>query len=148
MKLSDSKKKIFPKFAYIPVILVIIINCVAFWGTKFLTVDAHHYNFSTTIDGMLPFVPWFMSFYILAYAQWVWNYVYHTRLGREKYYHVITADLIAKLMALILFIFLPAQIARPQVAGDGFWDSVTRIIYSLDTPTSLLPSVHCLESWL
>lgn len=148
MKLKNNEGKIFPKFAYIPVILVIVFNCLTFWGSKLITQNAHHYDLSTPLDYMLPFSPCFMFFYILAYFQWVWNYVYHTRLGREKYYHIVTVDLLAKTFALFLFIVMPAEITRPEVSGNGFWENVTRLMYSIDTPTALFPSYHCLESWL
>ena len=148
MKLRNEDGKFFPKFAYIPVFLIVVFNCLVFWGSKIITSGADCYNFSTALDGALPFVPWFMFFYILAYVQWVWNYVYHTRLGREKYYHIITADLIAKLLCLVLFLVFPATIVRPELPDGGFWNGVTRIIYSLDTPTALFPSIHCVESWL
>ncbi len=148
MKLKDNNGKFFPKFAYIPVIFIIIFNLIAYTGTKFLTLNANHYDFTTRLDEIIPFVPWFMLFYVLAYVQWVWNYVYHTRLGRGGYYHMVTADLIAKVFCFVLFLVFPATIVRPEVTGNGFWDHVTRLIYYLDTPTSLLPSIHCVESWL
>lgn len=148
MKLQDNHGKIFPKFAYIPVLFIIVFNFIAYTGTKYLTLNAECYDFTTSLDEAIPFVPWFMLFYILAYAQWVGNYVYHTRLGREKYYHIVTADLISKVICFVVFLIFPATIVRPEVTGTGFWDCVTRIIYALDTPTSLLPSIHCVESWL
>jgi len=148
MRLMNNKGNLFPKFAYIPVILVVVFNCLAFWGTKALTANADHVNLSTPLDNSFPFVPWFIFFYILAYVQWAWNYVYHTRLGKDKYYHIITTDLIAKVFCTALFLIIPAEISRPEIADGGFWSQVTNVIYSLDTPTALFPSIHCVESWL
>jgi membrane-associated phospholipid phosphatase len=110
--------------------------------------NSKHYDLSIFIDEILPFIPFFVLFYILAYVQWGMNYVVHSRIGKEQFYHIVTADIIAKLLCMICFILLPTEITRPQVPEGGIWNFLTKLIYSLDTPRNLFPSIHCLESWI
>ena len=139
---------IMPRYAYIPVISVFGANCFAYYGTKLLMQHATHRDLSIGIDAWIPFVPFFVSFYILAYVQWVWSYVFHSREDRVACYQFASADIIAKLMCLVCFIVIPTEIVRPEITGNGIWDTLTRFIYASDTPRNLFPSIHCLESWV
>ena len=60
----------------------------------------------------------------------------------------MTAEQIAKLCCLVAFIAIPTTIIRPEVTGTGFFQWLSRLIYSMDSPDNLLPSVHCLENWI
>ena len=70
------------------------------------------------------------------------------RESREVCYEVLTAEQIAKLCCLVAFIAIPTTIIRPEVTGTGFFQWLSRLIYSMDSPDNLLPSVHCLENWI
>lgn len=139
---------IMPRYTYVPAIAVVLCNTLAYYGSKLLAANAVHHDLSIGIDAWLPFVPFFVSFYVLAYVQWFWNYIFHGRLGREICYHIVTADVIAKLICMVFFLALPTEIDRPEITGGGIWNFLTGLIYASDTPRNLFPSIHCLESWL
>lgn len=145
-------KKIFhwlvPSYAYVPLILVVVFNCLAYYLTRWITWDAKHYDLSIFMDDLLPFTPWFISFYILAYVQWAWNYIMHSRIDRILCYRLVMANLISKVFCFVIFLCLPTAIVRPEVTGDGLWAWCVRFIYSADVPRTLFPSIHCLESYM
>lgn len=147
-KFKSFALRIMPAYAYVPTALAILFNFIAYYLTKLIMVNATHYDLSIFVDDLIPFTPWFISFYILAYLQWGSNYIIHSHIGREPFYHIATADVIAKILCTVLFIVIPTEIVRPEVVGDGIWDHLTRFIYALDTPRNLFPSLHCLESWV
>lgn len=149
-KIKQAIEWILPSYAYVPIILVVVGNCLAYYGTKLVLsgADVKYYDLSIFLDDWMPLTTWFISFYILAYVQWFWNYIYHSRVSRSYCYHVVTADLIAKMICLVCFIALPTAIVRPEIEGNGFWEWLTRIIYATDTPVNLFPSIHVLESYL
>lgn len=37
---------------------------------------------------------------------------------------------------------------RPEITSSGLMMSLVNLIYTLDAPVNLFPSIHCLESWL
>ena len=139
---------ILPPYAYIPLALVVGCNCLAYYFTKLVMANAKHYDLSIFIDDWMPLTAWFISFYILSYVQWFWNYIVHSRQDKITCYRIVMADLIAKLSCLVFFVCIPTEINRPEIVGDGIWEQLTRFIYSTDTPRNLFPSIHCLESYL
>ena len=147
-KLRQKIEFILPSFAYVPLILVVATNCLAYYATKLFMANATHYDLSIVLDDWMPLTTWFISFYILAYVQWFWNYTFHVRISREICYRIVVADVIAKLICLVCFIVIPTEIARPEITGNGIWEWLTRFIYSTDTPRNLFPSIHVLESYI
>ncbi len=143
-----NKQPWLPSYTYLPLVLVFVVNTLAYFPTKLLTEDTVQHDLSIALDNQLPFVPFFVLFYVLAYAQWVWSYCYHCRQDRQTCYYIVTGDLVAKVICVFFFVFLPTEIARPEITGNSLWEQMVGLIYTLDTPHNLFPSVHCLESWM
>ena len=139
---------IIPKFARFPLLLVIIFHFSSYLLTKLITENAVHYNLSTDIDKHIPFSPFFIIFYIAAYGQWIFSYIYHSRYSKENCYQLVTSDLLSKIICTLCFILLPTTIIRPDITDTGFFQDITRFVFFLDTPVNLFPSMHCLMSWL
>lgn len=148
MRLKAWVNKIWPAYAFWPTVAVFTLNTLAYTVSKLFNQNFTHYDLSISLDSKIPFVPWFVIFYVIAYAQWAWNYFFHARAGREEFYHIIITDLMAKMVCLIFFTVMPTVMVRPEITGNTLWDWGLKIIYFVDTPTNLFPSVHCLASWL
>lgn len=141
--------RLFPKYCRLPLLLVVCANFITYYATKLiLPADISWWNLGCAVDEWLPVVPFFIVFYILAYFQWIGSYIGHCRAGVRVCYRIAAAALVAKLLCLVCFLVLPARIERPEMAGGGLFEWATRVIYSLDEPNNLFPSIHCLESWL
>ncbi|MGN0631821.1 MAG: hypothetical protein ACI4JN_10885 [Ruminococcus sp.] len=140
--------RILPSYSYIPLIVMLVFNWLVYFGTRFFTTDMHHYSMYTPLDEMIPFVPAFISVYILAYVQWILGYGIIARENKEIFMRIVIAEMIAKAMALVCFIAIPTTIDRPEITGTGLWDTLTAYVYNSDAPDNLFPSVHCLESWV
>ena len=141
-------EKWIPGYARLPLICLLLVNCLAYYGSRLLTQGATRYDFSTPLDARVPFWPVFIVFYILAYAQWFFGFIVIAREDRDTCRRVLGAEMIAKLICLVCFVALPTQMTRPEVAGGGVFSQLTRLIYRLDAPINLFPSIHCLDSWI
>ncbi len=144
MKLS----KIVPKYGYTPFILVIAVNCFVFYVTRLLTANAPHYDVSIWLDDLIPFVPEFIGVYILAIGQWVLVLALAAREGRDFYYKATAAEMSSKIFVFLIFLLLPTTMKRGQITGNSVFDMLTLMIYTLDAPNNLFPSIHCLDSWV
>ncbi|MFQ9514478.1 MAG: hypothetical protein ACLRZ9_01485 [Eubacterium sp.] len=113
-----------------------------------ITSEMHHYDFSIFIDRQLPFVAPMMIVYVLAYVAWIIGFIVIGRESRDVCYEVMSAEQIAKLICLACFIIVPSTISRPEITGTGFCEWLSRLIYSMDSPDNLFPSIHCLENWI
>ena len=139
---------IIPIYSHIPLILVLLVNTVTYYGTRLLSDYLTHFSPELPIDSSIPFIPEFISIYILSYAQWVIGYIIVARESREVCYRVMGGAICAKLICLVIFLVYPTYMERPEVVGDGLWDWLVRFIYASDNSDHLFPSIHCLESWI
>ncbi len=146
--LQEKSSRSFPRYALVPVAVALIINLLAFYGTRPLIADWQHHDISFWLDEKIPFLPVFISVYVLAYVQWLVGLILIAREGREFCYRYCMSYAVALTIAAIIFMAFPTSIDRPQVAGDGLWAWLTGLIFSADTPNNLFPSIHCLFSWL
>lgn len=136
------------RYWWIPIFSMLVINTIAYTGTKLVTDSGYHFDISLPIDLVIPFIPSFIIIYILSYIQWIVGYGLIAAESKEVCYRVISSEIIAKLICLVIFLVLPTTMSRPENTGGGIFGYLVDLIYSADTPTTLLPSVHCLESWI
>ena len=146
--MSLKKNKILPRYAYVPLIIMILFNAVTYFGTRLFTGELQHHEMQTTADELIPFSPFFISIYILAYVQWAVGYVMIARDNKPVFTWIVIGELIAKGLAFLCFVFFPTTVVRPEIIGDDIWSRITAYIYAADAPDNLFPSVHCLESWV
>lgn len=136
-----------PKYAIKPLALALLVNSCVYMGIaqlrRFLTFS----SLETPLDTALPFLVPFVLFYVLAFVQWGLNYLLIARDSKELCYRFAFGNIIAKLICLFFFVFLPTTLARPEVTGTDLCSRLVRLIYTFDPPVNLFPSIHCLESW-
>lgn len=140
--------RLVPKYTWLPLSLALALNCTVYFILRLFTRDAVHYDLSLPVDGAIPFLPPFVIIYVAAFMQWLVGYIVITRDSPELCCRVMAGEMISKLICAVFFIVMPTTMNRPEVAGDGLFQKLTRLIYYLDTPDNLFPSIHCLESWL
>ncbi len=141
-------EKILPKYAWLPLSASVVLNILVYWGNRLITSDMKHYDISSAIDEIIPFFAPMITIYILSYITWVIGFVVIGRESKEVCYEVMAGEQIAKILCLICFIAMPTTMVRANIQGDGLFEWLTRLIYTMDSPDNLFPSIHCLESWI
>ncbi len=126
----------------------LIANQFAFQGSRFLEKGRFHYDLSLPLDSAIPFLPWTISIYFGCFVFWVLVYRLVARLPRRTADRFFCANLIGKGISFLIFVFFPTTLTRPALNGMGFWDGALRLLYRLDAPDNLFPSLHCMISWL
>nr|MCR4923019.1 hypothetical protein [Lachnospiraceae bacterium] len=138
---------IVPRYSVLPLLAMLAMNGLAYFGTRVFTSTRFHYNIETPLDNLLPFVPAFIIIYLAAYFQWIYCYI---RIGHEDKsycYRIFFGEIIAKLLCLIIFMSFPTTLSRPDVRGSGIFERLVAQLYAMDAADNLFPSIHCLESW-
>lgn len=125
-----------------------MLNAFVYWITQLMMADAFHYDFTLPIDRKIPVIPWWVSIYILSYAFWAINYILIARQNKRSCYRLVFADYFSKMVCGIFFVIIPTTNVRPELIGGGFWELMLKFIYTMDSPTNLFPSIHCLVSWI
>ncbi len=137
-----------PKYGYAPLFLVIFTNCFVFYFSRIFTSNAFHYDVSIPLDDKIPFVPAFIVFYLLAFVQWLVTLALCARESKDFCYKAVGADVFSKLIVFLIFLVLPTSMTRGEIEGNGIFELLTKLIYTLDSPDNLFPSLHCLDSWV
>lgn len=140
-------QKFLPDYAIRPLILALAANFIIYFGVSQLRDHLTFHSLTLPVDDRIPFFAPFIIFYILAYVQWIINYLLIAREGKAFCYHFIYGDVISKLFCLVFFLFFPTTLVRPTVTGHSICDQLVRLVYQIDAPVNLFPSIHCLESW-
>ncbi len=147
MKLSSIRKF----FSFEPILAVALAfawNQLVYSGSKLITKSWHHYDMTLSIDPYIPFIPWTIIIYFGCYILWISNYYLCARQDKPERDRFFCADMLAKIVCLVIFIAIPTTNTRPIVGNENVWDFLMRFLYKIDTADNLFPSVHCLMSWL
>lgn len=124
----------------------LLINCSVYWITQRLSAGRQLLDMTTALDRVIPVVPGWSFIYVSCFLYWAVGYVL---MGRgERWYRIMTADIAAKLLCGVIFLVLPTTNIRPEFTGGGVSTWLLGLIYQMDPPLDLFPSIHCLESWV
>lgn len=134
---------------YIPVSLGLMLlwMLLVYDGSRLALSGREMYCMATALDDMLPSIPFFSIVYLLAFVQWALGYYYIAVESKALCYRTLATELTAKTVSLFCFLLLPTTMERPVLTGTDFFSMLNRLIYALDPPNNLFPSLHCLESW-
>ena len=106
------------------------------------------FNIMSAWDYAIPLRSEWVLVYFGSYLFWVVNAILIAREGKERWFRTLSAVLLSAVIAFFFFLFFPATMIRPEITGDGVFDHLMRLLYAIDTPTNLLPSLHCSQSWI
>lgn len=143
--------KLVPRYAVISLLFCLIYNCFVFYSTKiilsFVLPLPNRINMEISLDKYIPLSdPWILI-YILAYVFWGLNFILAAREDKEHWYRCFISHFFGLTVCFIVFLAVPSTMARPELSGEGVFPFLTKLIYLLDEPTDLFPSIHCLASW-
>ena len=142
------RKAFIPECAVIPTATSFLCNLLVYYATKPFTTAGSFHCLATRLDEAIPLCPAFLSVYALAFVQWGLGYVMAARESRELCWRMAAGDIAAKLLCGVCFFVYPTTMIQPEITGSGFWAVLLRMLYAVDNPTSIFPSIHCLESWV
>lgn len=111
-----------------------------------------HFDFSTAFDQALPFQSWWILIYVSSFVFWPLCYVMTAKYNSKEFFFRFGDSGSAVKNHLRDFFHRAADDqVRPQFAVSGFCDWLLALIYQMDLPYDLFPSIHCLVSlmcWL
>lgn len=148
MKQNERREPFLPVYARAPLILAAAVGLLTYYGTRAITQGAAHHDFTLPLDGAIPFVPIFSIIYVLAYVQWAVGLILIAREDPETCRRVMAGEIISKLICLALFILVPTTMVRAEIDPGDVFGRITGLIYAMDAADNLLPSIHCMDSWV
>lgn len=118
-KMNKLIQKIIPLYGILPLLCAFGLNMIVYSGAMSICAGWKHYDLTTSLDRMVPLVPWWMYIYFGCYLFWVANYILVARIHKDdpsKFYRFVTTDMMSRLVCG-LFFFL----CRRQMSGRRWW---------------------------
>ena len=135
-------KKAFPLIA-----VAGIVQLFCYYLPAFLPEGRELY-IKLALDDKIPFLNWFIFFYVLAFPQWALQWLFLAAEGEPMFTKYIRAEILGKVISMVIFILYPFTMVRPADTGAGLFGWLTAAIYSIDRPIRLFPSMHCFLAWI
>lgn len=142
------KTKLFPSYAYLPLIITVLLHMAIFWGTKVIMDSAVHHSIPVPFEDAIPFAPEWVTIYTATFIFWMLGLAVCMTRERELCFRMFTGLYIAELICAVFFIALPTVIDRPEAAGSLYYDRLLAQLYAADQPTNLFPSMHCMFAYM
>ena len=121
---------------------------LAYFLTKFINIGYGPYTPDIFLDHHIPFLPIFILIYFGSYVYWLSGVLLVGSHGKKPLYELLTTAYVCFGVCFLFFVLLPTTIVRPEITESGVWNTLVRVLYRMDTPQNLFPSMHCLNSWL
>ena len=132
----------------IPALYLACLFVGPYYITKLITAGREAILPVTVIDDIVPLWTPSVVIYFLAFAQWAAGAVIIMLQDDALRKRAFTAIFIALVLSSAIFIAFPTYTVRPEITGDGLFDKILAWVYLIDEPTNVLPSFHCLASWM
>ena len=108
-----------------------------------------YFILDSKIDYLIPFVPVFIVPYILWFAFLPMTVVYFAIIQNDDNEYNKFAKTVFfgnTLFLLVSLVFPNGQNLRPDINGGGIFTQLTGFLYSIDTATNVLPSLHVFDA--
>ncbi|KPL59178.1 phosphatase PAP2 family protein [Rossellomorea vietnamensis] len=136
------------KIKDLPYLLCLLVMPALGYLYTLLNTDAREaVILSTTIDEWIPFVPVFIVPYILWYAFILGYLFYFWYKDVQTFLKTLGIIVIGELVCFVIYFYFQTTVPRPDVAGDGLFVDLVRMIYSHDQPYNAFPSIHVLTTF-
>lgn len=103
----------------------------------------------SSLDDKIPFCEYFIVPYVLWFVFVAWTICYFGfRCKNRREYDQLIATLCTSMTIFLIvsFIYPNGHNLRPELTGDNLFVKAVSVLYFLDTPTNILPSLHVFEA--
>lgn len=142
MKMDQKRKK-----AIVILLSSFILNVAVYLVSRLIAGSWEHTDITSRWDQMIPFLSWTVIIYLGWYALYIANYILAASADDKTRDRFFCADALAKIICFVIFLAFPTTNIRPVVSDTGFFEKLMMLVYYLDAPDNLFPSLHCLVGW-
>lgn len=137
----------FPSGSLLPLLIMAVANFLSFYGTRLVNADKPHLEMILPLDRQIEVQPAWVLVYVGCFAFWVVNFLLIAAdTSPEDRSRFFAGELMAKVLSTLCFLLIPTVMLRPELPDDGVCSWLLGLIYRLDAPDNLFPSIHCLDS--
>jgi hypothetical protein len=126
----------------------VILVYAAFYTISFILLEQRHVRphiIHCGLDDLIPFCEYFVVPYVLWYGFVAATLCYFTiRKGRQAEYWQLAETLMIGMTAFLFvsWVYPNGQNLRPMLGDGNCFVRLVELLYRIDTPTNILPSMH------
>lgn len=138
------KKFLLKRRKRIIILIYFFIYLFFFYLVEHVFVNRTYFALDTPLDHSIPFIPQFVIAYYFWFIYHVWGMLPAFIDSSETEYYRIALALFSGMTVFIIvsFIFPNTQELRPTHLGNDIFSKMIANIYTHDTPTNIMPSIH------
>ncbi len=103
----------------------------------------------TLYDNYIPFCEYFIVPYYLWFlfvAATIIYFAFFNKSSKEYYSLILNLGIGMTIFIFISWIYPNGQVLRPRLTGDNIFEQAVMLLYKVDTPTNIFPSIHVFNS--
>lgn len=131
-----------------PLVALIYFPIYLIWFYTLEKINLHINIIHSPLDSLIPFCEVFVIPYVLWFGYVAFVMVYFMITSREDFVKTGIFLIVGMTICLTIYTIFPNGIdMRPtEFTRNNFMVDIVKYIYSVDTATNVLPSIHCLNS--
>ena len=129
------------------IVLALGSQLLAYYSTQLIPVAEAHV-LTTRLDEAIRVAPAWLTVYFLVFFDWIACGIAILSEQQTRAKRFTLAYVLSMFAAALIFIFYPCTMDRPAVMGSDPFSILLRLLYRIDSPTNLFPSLHVLISYL
>lgn len=119
---------------------------LVFYGSHLIPTPPPHI-LTTPLDDAIHVAPIWVTVYFLVFADWI-GCVLAILFDRRSHARRFTAAyVIGMVISGVIFVVYPCTMPRPDIPGSDLFSVLMRLLYRIDTPTNLFPSLHVMITY-
>lgn len=148
IKKRRSFSECFPPYVWICFAYLLFIDLLVFYGTRPILPYLPAHELMTPLDEMIPVRPAWITIYVLSFVSWLVTILWILCDSKQRAYRLCGVYTIIMAVSLVCFLAFPVTIRRPEITEGGLFNDWLRLLYRIDGPQNLCPSLHVVISYL
>lgn len=142
------KQKLLPVYSFVPLAVTLVLHFLVYIGTQLIVDPASRITVSLPADELIPLIPEWVLIYVATFFFWAAGLIIIMRADKDACFEQFGVVLASEIISLAFFLLMPTVMQRPVPEPTTYAGRFLLIVYQVDDPVNLFPSMHCLLAWL
>lgn len=136
-----------PRHVWPCMAVMLFAQLLVFYATRLLLPYLPQHSFETALDAAIPVRAEWIIIYYLTFVFWIASAVLILSESRAYARRMVRGYLIAMLISGVIFVGYPTTMTRPVPPDTGLFNILLALLYQMDAPVNLCPSLHVLITY-
>ena len=127
--------------------VMLLSQLLVFYATRLLLPYLPAHRMATALDAAIPVRAEWIIIYYLTFVFWLMSAVLILSESRAYARRMVKGYLIAMLISGVIFLVWPTTLTRPVPPDTGLFNILLTLLYQMDAPVNLCPSLHVLITY-